>query len=523
MRSFWIGLMWITFTGTFAACGDGGSEKPGHDGGSDEVDAAPPDADTRCASNAECEAEDPTRPLCADDGACVACLTNADCDADEALPTCDSATRTCRPCVVAEDCDSEACNGDSGTCYATTDVWYVDDDGACATADGSVDNPFCTIEEAQAAFAAEQRLFIRVRGGSYGPIVTDANTNPTFWGAADALLGESPASACVELLANATLVVRGFRYQDCTIGARAHASPFKTLMLFEADIVGGITGLSCEQASCFVSGSHIAGTQIGLRCSMEGRCQIQDTVIEQTTQDGIIGSVDAVVEVSRTTIRDTGRSGISSTLANLVVTDSLIQHTGLDQMADGIACGGGTGTCTVQRSRIRSASRSGINITGLDEFTIENNAIVECGTIDPSLPISGGVHISSAGTPAGSRRFANNTIYGNKADPSTTAGVWCADGLDTIANSIVWGNVGAAQIEGCTAIASDIDQDSVPGSMNFRMDPMITSTTPGLIDEHLLPGSPCVDAGDAATAAPDDIDGEPRGATIPDVGADERM
>jgi len=129
----------------------------------------------------------------------------------------------------------------------------------------------------------------------------------------------------------------------------------------------------------------------------------------------------------------------------------------------------------------------------------------------------------------------NSSTYGS--------GVSCGDLANvTIENTIIWANTGAPQLHGGAAIAYCNIQGGAPGHHNISADPCFAQPArwhhdhddapAGFADEpptagdyHLLPGSPCIDAGD-----PDfindpyqtDIDGEPRVITDRlDIGADE--
>jgi hypothetical protein len=467
-------LIWIT------ACGTDGSGKPvGADGDMSAIDAAidavPPE-----------------------------CLAHADC-ADPAEPACDPVLHECRPCARSNECSTGICDEEQGTCIPPSEIYYVDDDAACAEGDGTPEHPYCTVEDAMTRFLGEPRNFVHFLDGVYPSLRMAWTSPPVFSGADTARLTPSPMDGrCASVDAAATGVFRGFQFVDCPV-ALAARGPARNIYVHATSIQGGGTAIECEEY-CQISATTIVDVDRAMSCLGFGVCEVRDVTITGAATFGASATGGASLLVERTEIRDTGRKAIVVGGGELVVRDSLIDGAGVTMVDAGIECGGGS-TCTIQRTRVRGATGAGIALLDPTSWTIENSAIFYNGQAMPGA-IAGGVWIQA---PLGSGTFEHNTVVGNQ--PS---GVRCTGAH--LVNSIVWGNVGT-QVDGCTADASDIDQDGVSGTGNFRQDPLLGGTPPLAIDHHLQPGSPCVNTAVGSTMT-DDIDGQARDA-MPDVGADE--
>lgn len=153
----------------------------------------------------------------------------------------------------------------------------------------------------------------------------------------------------------------------------------------------------------------------------------------------------------------------------------------------------------------------------------------------------GGIHSWQSGL-----TISNCTITGNLARGMPGGGVWCGGSTGEITNCIVWGNRGqydhAIHLDGRTSVVvthSDVEA-GWEGEGNTDLDPCFvqvgywdpngTASYPwddfwveG--DYHLLPNSPCINAGDpdfVPEVNETDIDGQPRvaGGRV-DMGADE--
>lgn len=139
----------------------------------------------------------------------------------------------------------------------------------------------------------------------------------------------------------------------------------------------------------------------------------------------------------------------------------------------------------------------------------------------------GGISVSlgtglPAGTVAGFRSIANNTVVGNTAGPGlgvitagsdvpagiannivalNSAGIEGVGANITLSHNDVWNNVGADYLGTLSGASATTD---------IAKDPLFPIGANG--DFHLLPGSPCIDAGDDLAVSPGttDIDHNPR-------------
>jgi hypothetical protein len=133
----------------------------------------------------------------------------------------------------------------------------------------------------------------------------------------------------------------------------------------------------------------------------------------------------------------------------------------------------------------------------------------------------------------------NCSFYANWAGPSAgdTGGAiyvdTCSTGSATVVNSILWGDCPdeISGASGAFVTYSDVQGGwGAPDDYNIDADPMWAHPEAG--DFHLLPGSPCIDAGDNTAANIPDfdfegddriVDGDGNGTATVDMGVDELM
>ncbi len=189
---------------------------------------------------------------------------------------------------------------------------------------------------------------------------------------------------------------------------------------------------------------------------------------------------------------------------------------------NGGAVEGNTTYATIQNNIISGNTSAYTCAIGGLNGTIQNNLIINnsghqvIGGCDGTIQNNIIAHNDANGFFACYSFILNNTIYGNSG-----FGFYNGDGF--ICNCIIWGN-GDGQLYGSsTPLYSCIQDWAGGGNSNISADPRFAD--PSNNDFHLLPDSPCINAGYAFYLAQEyaaDIDGECRlaGGAV-DIGADE--
>jgi parallel beta-helix repeat protein len=251
----------------------------------------------------------------------------------------------------------------------------------------------------------------------------------------------------------------------------------------------------------------------GLRVSNGGTAVIEGNTIHDVMgehRDGIHVEPDVVATIAANRIFYAADDGITfngsvGTIDGNDVRDN--GASGIDVDADEV---------TIAANRIFNNGTAGIELERAASFTVSNNLVGENG--------AGGVLVmdDSMG------RLVNNTLVGHPSS-SMGVGVYVLSPKVTLTsanNIIISHTVGIAVVSGSavTTAFDDVWHNGLnyngiaSGSGSLKVDPRLADVHNR--DYHLLPGSPCVDAGWAALAPALDFERDPRIGNV-DIGADE--
>jgi len=207
-------------------------------------------------------------------------------------------------------------------------------------------------------------------------------------------------------------------------------------------------------------------------------------------------------------------------VASIWIASGNVTFTGCDISGNSVSEGTGgividpEGKVTLERSFVENNACTGQSGAG----GIENygdvsivNSVIAGNSAEVANGMGGGI---KAG---GTTSIVNSTIVNNQAGMlSGGGGIYAGGSAVDIVNSILWGNAKSdeesgfsfdSQIEGepRSVTYSDV-MGGWAGTMNIDGDPAFASST----DFYLTEGSPCIDAGTAEGAPPEDIEGNPR-------------
>lgn len=115
-------------------------------------------------------------------------------------------------------------------------------------------------------------------------------------------------------------------------------------------------------------------------------------------------------------------------------------------------------------------------------YTIANTLISDNILSDSYNIKGGGIYCNDITNPS---NIENSTIAYNSHE-----GIFFANGSNDVINSIIWGN-NSTQISGIANVTYSDVQDGFTGEGNINLNPIFYSDT----HLHIVPGSPCIDAG----------------------------
>jgi len=196
------------------------------------------------------------------------------------------------------------------------------------------------------------------------------------------------------------------------------------------------------------------------------------------------------------TVRNDGTGGEYAGV--LCYTNATIRKCIVENNGNGIDCTDGTTAGNIIRNNLYMGIRA-YSYTG--SAVVKNNIISNNGWW---------------GIEAYDVQIINNTIVNNQS-----GGIHCDDDdMSVIKNCILWGNNRWYDLYNCTATYSCIEGGDC-GIGNISSNPLFVDADAN--DFHLLPNSPCINAGDpnGTYTGQTDIDGQDRAAGIVEMGVDE--
>ncbi len=413
--------------------------------------------------------------------------TSKDCNGNGIPDECDIARGTSKDCNgngIPDECDiAEGTsqdlnyNGIPDECEPNW-ICYVDDDGPGDPApgdpgtsdpneNGSIEHPFDSIQEAIDATVRGDTIII-VLDGTY---TSEGNRDIDFKGKAITLRSQNgPANCIIDCEGTESENHRGFYFYN------------------NEDANSAVEGFTITNA--YVSGSYLEGCGGGI-CCYGTSPTISNCMVSQNTASFAGAGIYC-------------EDNSSPTITNCTLSSNTGRYGG------GIACRFGS------NATIRNCTVSG-NTTSL------HGSGIYCWDSSPTV--------------------WNCTISGNTANSG--GGIHCDDGNPTVNNCILWDNTAVVgeeiSVRGVSTLTisySDVQggrakvyvrSDSTLnwGIGNMDVDPnFVDPDNPNLSerDYHLLPGSPCINAGDpnGDYTGQTDIDGDPRViASRVDIGSDE--
>ena len=279
----------------------------------------------------------------------------------------------------------------------------------------------------------------------------------------------------------------------------------------------GDRGINLDAGDVQVLGNTVYDTQgEGLRVSNGSTALIEGNTIHHAWgegKDGIHVEPNVVATIARNTIYNAGDDGITFNGSVGTIVENDVRDngaSGIDVDADEV---------TIAANRIFNNGAAGIELERAASFAVSNNLVGENGV--------GGVVVMDRST----GRLVNNTLVGHPSGSAGVGGVGVHVLSQTVTltsanNIIISHTVGIAVVNGAlvTTAFDDVWHNGLnysgiaSGAGSLELNPLLADARNR--DYHLLPGSPCVEAGWAALAPAFDFEGDPRVGNV-DIGADE--
>lgn len=214
--------------------------------------------DGACVLDSDCEASDPSAPVCLDRTSCVQCaLPDRTSACTGATPVC-GADNLCHACTSHDECGSGVCLS-SGACAATSEVSYVQEGGAGSECTSGA--PCGSLELARQT----NRPIIKVTGA----IVDDKLASFTagsfqVFGTPGARISRSNAGPLVEVKGTASVTIHDLRLTGAASDAIQQSDPGSTLALHRVVIDENAGyGISANRGTLTMDGCVVSGNNAG--------------------------------------------------------------------------------------------------------------------------------------------------------------------------------------------------------------------------------------------------------------------
>lgn len=325
--------------------------------------------------------------------------------------------------------------------------------------------------------------------------------------------------------------------QNSTVEIRDCVFLDNALSPWEADRGGAVAAVNatvdlvrCQFGNCRAI-THGGGVYARYAKVRVDHCSFSSCVAVYEGGGAVAGAIGSVVEIVRSSFHSNECStdaggGVyleNGGIARIRDCEFDSNRVAEDRSGGAIAFVGPSSTGVVERCRFAgNVARRGGAIFSVNPFTVRDSIFV-LNRAASTVTLAGGGAISGPGTVERSLFWRNSLdasagAYGGAAVDGcvlerctlaentmqgTTNG--SAASSSTLRDCIVWGNQPAAHsLYLCSTTWSDVDVPT-PGAGNISADPLFASAA--VADLRLLPGSPCIDAGDPLSAP--DPDGSP--------------
>src|SRR3989344_1436273 len=256
----------------------------------------------------------------------------------------------------------------------------------------------------------------------------------------------------------------------------------------------------------YIENINISGKNIILRSTNpQDQAVVSSTIIDGSAQAQTVtfgGTESASCELSGFTIcngnapNDVLGGGIVGNHTHATIQNNIIRNNVANWLGGGIGfCDGIIQNNVIENNRSLDNGGRGGGLVAC-QGTIQNNLIL----FNSATRGGGGFHYCNG-------IIQNNTIWGNSA--GEYGGAFDSCNPIILRNNIIWNNFPLSkQIYNSSGFEYSCIQNGHDGIGNISTDPIFASPETG--DFHLLPESPCIDAGASIDGLIRDFDGNPR-------------